>query len=106
MVALLFVIFDVEVAFFFPWATVFGGSNRRPLVLNYRLGSGGNIDLAVLRGRRVVAHYRAKKRRAGRIYRVSVTAVRGLAPRGPYRVRLRAKSGKRHAAATLTADRL
>src|SRR5215467_14060126 len=28
VVALLFVIFDVEVAFFFPWATVFGGSNR------------------------------------------------------------------------------
>src|SRR5436190_1847481 len=28
VVALLFVIFDVEMAFFFPWATVFGGSNR------------------------------------------------------------------------------
>src|SRR4051812_22077359 len=28
VVALLFVVFDVEMAFFFPWATVFGGSNR------------------------------------------------------------------------------
>jgi NADH-quinone oxidoreductase subunit A len=28
VVALLFVIFDVEMAFFFPWATVFGGANR------------------------------------------------------------------------------
>jgi NADH-quinone oxidoreductase subunit A len=28
VVALLFVVFDVEIAFFFPWATVFGGSNR------------------------------------------------------------------------------
>ena len=28
VVALLFVIFDVEVAFFFPWAVVFGTSNR------------------------------------------------------------------------------
>ncbi|HKA08665.1 MAG TPA: NADH-quinone oxidoreductase subunit A [Gemmataceae bacterium] len=28
VVALLFVIFDVEMAFFFPWAVVFGGSNR------------------------------------------------------------------------------
>jgi NADH-quinone oxidoreductase subunit A len=28
VVALLFVIFDVEIAFFFPWAIVFGGSNR------------------------------------------------------------------------------
>ena len=28
VVALLFVIFDVEMAFFFPWATVFGTANR------------------------------------------------------------------------------
>jgi len=28
VVALLFVIFDVEVAFFFPWATVFGKANE------------------------------------------------------------------------------
>ena len=26
VVALLFIIFDVEVAFFFPWATIYGGS--------------------------------------------------------------------------------
>jgi hypothetical protein len=85
---------------------VFGGSNRRPLVVNYRLGSRGSIDLAVLRGRHVVAHYRAKKRRAGHIYRVSVAPVRELAQRGRYRVRLRVVSGKRRAGATLTADRL
>ena len=29
VVALLFVIFDVEVAFFFPWAEVFGKANAR-----------------------------------------------------------------------------
>ncbi len=28
VVALLFIIFDVEVAFFFPWATVFGKSTQ------------------------------------------------------------------------------
>ena len=28
VVALLFVVFDVEMAFFFPWATVFGTANR------------------------------------------------------------------------------
>jgi NADH-quinone oxidoreductase subunit A len=28
VVALLFVVFDVEMAFFFPWATVFGNANR------------------------------------------------------------------------------
>src|SRR3954466_15175211 len=37
VVALLFVIFDVEMAFFFPWATVFGGSNR----LGGERGAGG-----------------------------------------------------------------
>jgi NADH-quinone oxidoreductase subunit A len=28
VVALLFVVFDVEMAFFFPWATVFGNANK------------------------------------------------------------------------------
>lgn len=28
VVALLFIVFDVEVAFFFPWATIFGGANQ------------------------------------------------------------------------------
>src|SRR6516165_5532946 len=28
VVALLFVVFDVEVAFFFPWAVVFGNANK------------------------------------------------------------------------------
>ncbi len=28
VIALLFIIFDVEVVFFFPWATVFGGANQ------------------------------------------------------------------------------
>ena len=30
VVALLFIIFDVEVAFFFPWATVFGKATLNP----------------------------------------------------------------------------
>jgi hypothetical protein len=85
---------------------VFGGSNGRPLVISYRLGSGGSIDLAVLRGRHVLAHHRAKNRRAGRIYRVSVAPIRGLSPRGQYSVRLRVLSGKHRAGATLTAFRL
>jgi len=38
VVALLFVIFDVEVAFFFPWAVVFGKANA--------LGSMGKLDSA------------------------------------------------------------
>ena len=85
---------------------VFGGSNRRPLVLAYQLGSRASIDVTVLRGRHVVAHYRSRGRHAGRIYRVSVASVRGLAARGRYAVRLKAAAGKRHAGATLAAARL
>jgi beta-glucosidase len=78
---------------------VFGGSNRRPLVLDYRLGSRANVDVTVLHGRRVAAHYRARGRRAGRIYRVSV---RGLSARGRYTVRLRVG----HTTASLSVDRI
>jgi len=60
----------------------------------------------VLRGRTAVAHYRAKKRRAGRIYRVSFVPRGGLAPRGRYRVRLRVTAGHHHGGGTLSADRL
>jgi len=48
VVALLFIIFDVEVAFFFPWATVFGKSVQlaspdMPIVV---LGSAGELTSA------------------------------------------------------------
>lgn len=39
VVALLFIIFDVEVAFFFPWATIFGGANQ---LADERLGQSDN----------------------------------------------------------------
>src|SRR5258708_7202763 len=38
VVALLFVIFDVEVAFFFPWAVVFGKANQLANLEDVRLG--------------------------------------------------------------------
>ena len=46
VVALLFIIFDVEVAFFFPWATVFGkttnmADERLPVVVASSTDSGG-----------------------------------------------------------------
>ncbi|MFO1095598.1 MAG: NADH-quinone oxidoreductase subunit A [Planctomycetaceae bacterium] len=31
VVALLFIIFDVEVVFFFPWGTIFGGEHNSPI---------------------------------------------------------------------------
>src|ERR1700727_442993 len=42
VVALLFVIFDVEVAFFFPWAVVFGKANA---VANHRLPAEARVQL-------------------------------------------------------------
>src|SRR5216683_1756548 len=39
VVALLFVIFDVEVAFFFPWAVVFGKANQLANLEEVRLGA-------------------------------------------------------------------
>jgi NADH-quinone oxidoreductase subunit A len=48
VVALLFIIFDVEVAFFFPWATVFGKSThlmRPDMVVVEGSGEGGSGSL-------------------------------------------------------------
>lgn len=42
VVALLFIIFDVEVAFFFPWATVYGGSMQ---LADSRLTDGAREEL-------------------------------------------------------------
>jgi NADH-quinone oxidoreductase subunit A len=43
VVALLFIIFDVEVAFFFPWAAVFGGGTQ---LLDARLSDPARIQLS------------------------------------------------------------
>src|SRR5882724_7916220 len=43
VVALLFIIFDVEVAFFFPWAAVFGGGTQ---LLDSRLTDPARIQLS------------------------------------------------------------
>lgn len=43
VVALLFIIFDVEVAFFFPWAAVYGGATQ---LLDNRLSSEARVQLS------------------------------------------------------------
>lgn len=43
VVALLFIIFDVEVAFFFPWATIFGGATQ---LMDPRLASEARVQLS------------------------------------------------------------
>ena len=49
VVALLFIIFDVEVAFFFPWATVFGKANHLDHLANNQqvVASGSDTSLTV-----------------------------------------------------------
>ena len=50
VVALLFVIFDVEMAFFFPWAVVFGSANRAADEIAAGRGAGrGREDAAAAR---------------------------------------------------------
>lgn len=47
VVALLFVIFDVELAFFFPWAVVFGSANRAAdanLPVEQRMEAAANVQ--------------------------------------------------------------
>jgi NADH:ubiquinone oxidoreductase subunit 3 (subunit A) len=68
VVALLFVIFDVEVAFFFPWAVVFG--TREPA--EHGPVPGGGEELGV---DRALGRVRVLRGAAGR-FRVSVAARR------------------------------
>ena len=44
VVALLFIIFDVEVALFFPWATVFGKTTHLADLAQHRLAIAGSAD--------------------------------------------------------------
>ncbi len=43
VVALLFIIFDVEVAFFFPWATIYGGAMQ---LADNRLSDGARAEIS------------------------------------------------------------
>src|SRR5882757_9084817 len=43
VVALLFIIFDVEVAFFFPWAAIYGGASQ---LLDERVTAAARIQLS------------------------------------------------------------
>lgn len=43
VVALLFIVFDVEVAFFFPWATVFGGATQ---LADPRLSQSARVEVS------------------------------------------------------------
>ncbi|HEX8084926.1 MAG TPA: hypothetical protein VF529_11610 [Solirubrobacteraceae bacterium] len=82
---------------------VFGGRTRRSLGIAYRLTEPGAVSVAVLRGKRVVKRFRARRVEAGRLVRLRLSA-KGLR-RGDHRVRLRVRGGPR-LTATLVARRL
>jgi len=80
---------------------VFGGRQRTPLRVAFRLTRAAQVRLEVVHGRRVVALYEAP-RPAGRTTRL---AFRPPA-RGVYRVRITVGSGSERVRSTLTARRL
>lgn len=86
VVALLFIIFDVEVAFFFPWAAVFGKSTnlanqQAPAVTLSQPQSEGETPQAVL-GTQTYRLYRELGIRAPRVPELPPVAERG--ENGPY----------------------
>jgi hypothetical protein len=83
---------------------VFGGRTNRSLGISFRLTRSANVSVVVLRGRRVVARFRAGSRRAGRTYRLRFDSERR--GRSDYRVRLTATRGSQRVVSTLTSRRL
>jgi beta-glucosidase len=81
----------------------FGGRNRRPLGIGYRLGRAARVTVTVLRGKKVVRRYGTKTRAAGR--HTLMHPSRTL-ERGGYRVRIDAATGDATTSSTLAAERL
>ena len=80
---------------------VFGGRQRTPLRIAYRLTRAARVTLTVARGKRVVAR-RTANRAGGRTFRLALRP----GARGVYRVRIVVASGSEQVASTLTARRL
>jgi hypothetical protein len=84
---------------------VFGGTRGRKLAVSYKLASARTARVTVLRGKKTVRRYKARSRRAGRTYRVSIKP-RKL-KRATYRVRLTlTRRGARTQRFTLSSKRL
>ena len=69
---------------------VFGGSNRKPLGISYRLNRAGRVTVTVLRGSRTIRRFAAASRTANRTYRLSMPP---RLRRGEYRVRIVVEGG-------------
>jgi hypothetical protein len=84
---------------------VFGGTRSRKLAVSYRLGARRTVRVSVLRGKKTVRRYKARARRAGHTYKLSIRP-RKL-KRGTDRVRLTlTRRGTKTRRFTLTAKRL
>jgi hypothetical protein len=83
---------------------VFGGTRSVPLRIAYRLRRRATIKVRVLRGKKVVKTFKARKRRGGKTFRLRYPAAG--APRRDHRVRITVTRGKRRIVATLTSRRL
>ena len=82
----------------------FGGVQRTPLRIAYRLTRRADVTVTVARGRRVVRRFALPAQEAGRFHRLTLPS-RRLA-RGDYTVRLQAAGGEDQIAAALVARRL
>jgi hypothetical protein len=83
---------------------VFGGAQRYPLRLSYRVGKAAKVRLVIRRGNEVVRTFGTHRRRANRTYRAKL-GLRGL-PKGLYSATLRVTRGKRTVVTTLAARRI
>jgi hypothetical protein len=82
----------------------FGGTNRQPLRVSYRLTAPADVTVTITRGPRLIKRFVNRGALAGRTYRITLPAS-GHA-RGDYRVKLHAVAGDDFAFATLAARRL
>ena len=83
---------------------VFGGRQRTPLRIAYRLRRSATVKVQIRRGGKTVKTFKARKRRGGKTFRLRYPA-QGV-PRRDHRVRITVTRGTRRTVATLTSRRL
>jgi hypothetical protein len=86
-------------------APVFGGRNRVPLRIAYRLAQSATVRVTVRRGKKVVKRYKARRVAAERTIRLRVPR-KATRRKGTYKVRVDARRASRTVRQTLTARRL
>ena len=83
---------------------VFGGSNRRPLGVAFRLSSAARVGVVVRRGKRVIRRFAVRPRQANRVVRLRLRPRR--LRRGTYSFTLTARQGQTRVVTRLYARRI